>query len=343
SIGYEGALIRYNSDGSPDDSFGEEGRIILDFGNMGDEYVFVSMALQQDNKIVVAGFSYVSDYDFTVLRYNENGTLDSLFGEDGKAVADIMDSSDDRATSVVIQPDGKVIVAGWSGVFGVEGSGWDFGLARFNTDGTLDYSFGNEGTVLSDLCNFWDDRPESVAIQSDGKILVAGCSYTVGYSDFALARYNTDGTLDTTFNSSGIIITDIGNSTYDNGIAMAVQDDGKIIIAGISGDNIAIARYLSDLNISNVDFSSAPDNLLIYPVPVSNEAILKYYLDRNEIISITLYDNTGKKIQSFINREKRQRGQNSEILVFSSSLSPGYYILELSTTNKKAGVKIIKQ
>ena len=115
SIGYNGALVRYNNDGSPDDSFGEEGRIILDFGNMGDEYVFVSMALQQDNKIVVAGFSYVSDYDFTVLRYNENGKLDSLFGEDGKAIPDIMDSSDDRATSVVIQPDGKIIVAGWSG------------------------------------------------------------------------------------------------------------------------------------------------------------------------------------------------------------------------------------
>lgn len=343
SIGYYGALVRYNSDGSPDDSFGEEGRVILDFGNMGDEYVFVSMALQQDNKIVVAGFSYVSDYDFTVLRYNENGTLDSQFGEDGKAIADIMDSSDDRATSVVIQPDGKIIVAGWSGVFGVESRGWDFGLARFNADGTLDDSFGKDGAVLSDLCNFWDDRPESVAIQSDGKILVAGTTYTVGYSDFALARYNNDGTLDTTFNSGGIIITDIGNSTYDNGIALAVQDDGKIIIAGISGDNIAVARYLPELNISNVDFSTTPDNLFIYPVPVSNEAILKYSLDRDVILSINLYDNTGNKIQNFINKEKRQRGHNSEILVFNSSLSPGYYILELSSTDKKVNVKIIKQ
>ena len=343
SLGYYGALVRYNSDGSPDDSFGEEGKAIMDFGNMGDEYVFVSMALQPDKKIIVAGFSYVSGYDFTVLRFNENGTLDSLFGTDGKATADILNSPDDRATSVAIQPDGKIIVTGWSGVFDAERTDWDFGMARFNADGTLDDSFGIGGTVVTDLHNFRDDRPESLAIQSDGKILVAGTIYTVGYSDFALVRYNTDGTLDTAFNSNGIIITDIGNSTSDNGETLIVQDDGKILVAGTSNYNIAIVRYLSELNISHVDFSSAPDNLLIYPVPISNEAILKYSLDRDEILNINLYDNTGKIIQNFINKEKRQQGRYSEVLILDSSLSPGHYILELSTPDKKAIVKIIKQ
>jgi len=343
SIGEYGALVRYNSDGSPDDSFGEEGKVIVNFGNLGDEYVFVSMALQSDEKIVVAGFSWVEDYDFTVMRFNKNGILDSLFGEDGKVTADIFNSPDDRATSIAIQQDGKIIVTGWSGIIDAERTDWDFGMIRFNADGTPDDSFGNNGRVLNDLNNFRDDRPESLAIQPDGKILVAGYTYTVGYSDFALARYNTNGTLDTTFNSSGIIITDIGSSSYDYGKALIVQDDGKILMAGTSNYNIAVARYLSELNLSQVDFSVDNNDLLIYPVPVNSVSILRYTLKKDEILSLNLYDNSGKVIQNFVNKEKRQKGQNIEILIFGSSLAPGSYILELSSPDNKVSIKIIKQ
>ncbi len=343
STGYDGALLRYNSDGSPDSSFGEEGIVIVNFGNLGDEYVFVSMAVQKDHKIVVAGFSYVEDYDFTVMRFYEDGKPDSLFGENGKVTADIFNSPDDRATSLTLQQDGKIIVAGWSGAFSMERTDWDFGIIRFNTDGTPDNSFGNEGRVLADLNNLWDDRPESVAMQPDGKILVAGYSYTVGYSDYALVRFNTDGTPDTTFGINGIVISDIAGSSYDYGKALHVQDDGKILVAGTSDNNIAVIRYLPELVMSYKDFSNACNNLIVYPVPIDREAIFNYTLNRDEIISVNLYDNTGKMIQNFINRKKRYDGQNQEILIFDKSITSGYYVLELGTPDKKAGIRIIKR
>ncbi len=143
---------------------------------------------------------------------------------------------------MAIQIDGKIVVAGQSG----NGSNHDFAVVRYNGDGSLDSSFNGTGKVITPIGN-GDDNGNSVAIQSDGKIVVAGSSYNGSNHDFAIARYNSDGTLDTSFNGTGKLTTPVGSSD-DYGYSVAVQSDGKIVVAGesfVTGSNLdfSVVRY----------------------------------------------------------------------------------------------------
>src|SRR5208337_5561767 len=131
-------------------------------------------------------------------------------------------ASDDDATAVAIQPDGKIVAAGYS----YNGSQYVFALVRYNTDVTLDATFNTTGKVTTAIGTS-DDDAFAVAIQSGGKIVAAGCSYNGSQYVFALVRYNTDGTLDTTFNTTGKVPTAIGTSD-DDAFAVAIQSDGEV-------------------------------------------------------------------------------------------------------------------
>ena len=234
---YDFALVRYNTDGTLDTSFGTGGKVVTPVGNSNDEAF--SVAMQADGKIVAAGYSYSSSNDdFALVRYNTDGTLDTSFGGTGKVVTPV-GNSDDEALSVAIQADGKIVAAGYS-----IGSTYDFALVRYNTDGTLDTSFGTSGKVITPVGNS-DDGEYSIAIQPDGKIVAAGYSYNSSTYDFALVRYNTDGTLDTSFGTGGKVVTPVGNST-DVVTSVAMQADGKIVATGYSIGStydFALVRY----------------------------------------------------------------------------------------------------
>jgi uncharacterized delta-60 repeat protein len=238
--GADFALARFHPDGSPDNTFSTDGRLTTAFGS-GESFAH-SVAIQPDGKIVVAGFSdNGSDFVFAVARYNTDGTLDNSFSADGKATTAL--GTDSRGYSVVIQPDGKIVVAGRSEV-----ASPDFALARYNSNGTLDSSFSADGKVTTAIGSSIDEA-FSVAIQSDGKIVVAGSSYAGGLSDFAVARYRADGILDSTFSADGKTTTGFGVS-HDEAASIAIQDDGRIVVAGYSengpDDDFAVARYMAD-------------------------------------------------------------------------------------------------
>lgn len=230
--------------GDLDPFFGTNGNVITDFGR---EDYGSSVALQSDNKIVVAGYSWNGNYNFALARYTANGGLDTSFGTDGKVTTDFV-GMNDYASSVAIQGDGKILVAGRSE--DLNGS-LNFALARYTTNGVLDTSFGPSGSgkVTTDFSTLLDSA-YSVTVQSDGKIVLAGVSANQVSHDFALARYTTNGFLDTTFgtNGNGKVLTDF-NSRTDEGFSVAVQSDGKIVVAGSadssSGGNrdFAIVRY----------------------------------------------------------------------------------------------------
>jgi len=226
------ALIRYNSDGSLDSSFDPA---ITPIGSSTDEAY--SVAIQSNGKIVVAGYSsgIGSDREIAVLRYNTDGSLDSSFDSDGKVTTTI--GSDDLAKSVAIQSDGKIVVAGSSAT----GENSDFALIRYNSDGSLDSSFDPAITPIGSSSDFGN----SVAIQSDGKIVVAGSSDNGAQRVFAVARYNTDGSLDSSFDSDGKVTTAIGSGDF--AFSAAIQSDGKIVVVGSSNngsnDDFAILRY----------------------------------------------------------------------------------------------------
>ncbi|MHA3775569.1 DUF7453 family protein [Verrucomicrobiota bacterium sgz303538] len=234
------ALVRYNANGTLDTTFNGTGTAITPISSYGANGY--SMAVQAEGKIVVAGSAINGSYsDFAVVRYNANGTLDTTFNGTGKAITSLS-SFKDEGRSVAVQADGKIVIAG----FAVNGSNTDtdFALVRYNVNGTLDTGFNGTGKVITPI-GFGQDYGNSVAVQADGKIVVAGYSLTEVNFDFALVRYNTDGSLDTTFNGTGKAITPMG-ANGDYGYSVAVQADGKIAVAGSANngrDGFALVRY----------------------------------------------------------------------------------------------------
>src|SRR6185503_7292224 len=166
--------------------------------------------------------------DVTVLNVNEAPFV-ANYGVPAGIVKTPIGSgtSNDVAGGMVIQPDGKILLAGQSSS---PATSQDFSLARYNTDGTFDMTFGTAGVVITPVgFGVTTDAGTSVALQSDGKVLVAGRSG----SDFAVVRYNANGTLDTTFGGDGIVTTPVGAGlATDQALHLAVQNDGKIVLVG---------------------------------------------------------------------------------------------------------------
>src|SRR5918999_1292608 len=236
--------------GDLDPTFDGDGKVTTDVAGSFDQAF--GMAIQGDGKIVAAGVAVVSGADdFALARYNSDGSLDITFDGDGKVTTDF---GSDQAFAVAIQGDGKIVAAGGAFV----SNNQDFALARYNTDGSLDTTFDGDGKVTTDLAG-GTDQAYAVAIQG-GKIVVTGGAVVSGGEDFALARYNTDGALDTTFSGDGRVNTDFG-SANEQARGVAIQGDGKIVVAGfafVSGANdFALARYQSqgtaDLALTKAD------------------------------------------------------------------------------------------
>lgn len=222
--------------GSLDQSFGSGGKVITSFGP--DETRAEAVTIQSNGRIVAAG-SYGEE--FALARYKTDGTLDTTFGTGGK-VSTAIGASGGNIVAVAVQSDGKIVAAGSAR----NGSGYsDFALARYNADGSLDTAFGTDGKVLTDITAGDQDWINAVAIQSDGKIVAAGQAYSGSdYYDIALARYNTDGSLDTAFGTGGIVITHTGNEGLR---AVALLSNGKIVAVGGNVDvEFALVRYNTD-------------------------------------------------------------------------------------------------
>ena len=157
-----------------------------------------AVSIQPDGKIVVAGSSNNGlNFNFAIVKYNANGTLDLTFGKGGM-VTTMIQNRDDKASSLAIQSDGKIVAAGSSN----NGSNFDFALIRYNKNGTLDPAFGGNGIVLTDIRN-GDDHANALIIQPDGKIIAAGNTNNGSDNDFAVIRYNESGTLDPDFGADG--------------------------------------------------------------------------------------------------------------------------------------------
>jgi uncharacterized delta-60 repeat protein len=227
--------------GELDPSFGIGGKVVTDIG--GSESG-TAIAIQQDGKIVVAGSYEIesgeSDHDFGVARYLADGSLDTEFGVGGLNGLDFF-GGEDIAHAVAIQPDGKIVVAGE--IYNTATNNADFGLGRFNPDGSIDESFGNGNAVTTDFSGL-ADQAMGVALQSDGKIVVAGVTGRDVFLQCGLARYNPDGSLDISFGSGGKA------EFYSlNAYAVNIQPDGKILVAGSANvweDYFALARLNSD-------------------------------------------------------------------------------------------------
>lgn len=252
ALGIGSVITRLNPDGSLDTSFGNQGKVLtlLETGN----YFASCILTQPDGKIVVAGFgrgpldAAPESNDFVVARYNEDGSYDSTFyfgkphGWDFTAPATT--SSEDVSTGLAFQADGKVLVSGKSTVGGIS----TFSVMRLDAQGFPDPSFGNGGVVTTSFTAGVSDQAAatSVVALADGKILVAGNMFVSGQWGGALARYNSNGTLDTTFGNQGMVGSVYIAGKTANFDSMTLEADGHILVAGSFGGDVGITRYNAD-------------------------------------------------------------------------------------------------
>lgn len=241
-------LMRFNRDGSIDQTFGSSGRVVTDFGQPRADGL--ALIRQPDGKLVAAGMAGDQNSTaFALARYNADGSLDTSFAAGGRLVTRFrLDRA--TATALVRQPDGKLVVSGSDvddrGRLGERG---DFALARYNADGSLDGSFGVDGKVITAI---GDSRGNALVLQRDGKLVAGGISFrgSTERSSFTLVRYHRDGSVDRGFGAEGVVLDDFpeGAPVGPRLHALSLQRDGSIIAAGeeAGADGFAIARYRPD-------------------------------------------------------------------------------------------------
>jgi uncharacterized delta-60 repeat protein len=235
-----------------DASFGTGGIVTTNFTR--DQFSGVDNAkavvVQGDGKILVAGTSDVNfTQDFALARYNPDGSLDTTFGTGGKVLTDFFGDADQGA-GVALQADGKIVVAGSVRRSTFFGSTDYFALARYNSDGTLDSTFGSGGLAVATPVGSIGDQVTGLALMGNGQLVVSGSINLTGNDEFAAARFNADGSLDTSFGDSGFAHASFSSGSSDDANAVVVRADGSVILAGSTfaigkGTHIGVMRFTS--------------------------------------------------------------------------------------------------
>jgi uncharacterized delta-60 repeat protein len=307
-------LVRYNADGSPDSTFAADGNVI---GSEGEAY---AMVIQPDGNMVLGGRMNAS---FALERYTADGIPDTAFGSNGTVITPIANGSEGR--SVLLQPDGKLVLAGTALT---SFNQFDFTLVRYTDYGTPDTTFGQGGIVTAAIGAY--SQGSAAGMQSDGKILLAGYARdSLDRLHFAVARYTPDGNFDNAFGTGGKTITPFGSS-HSSSNALAIQDNGRIVLAGYVYDSnnvdIALARYLYD---GSTEISEAPFHACVstpYPNPCTDAFTIR--LDRSlQNGELNVYTTDGRLVAHL------HTISGQEIHVPRNGLPPGRYYFRLVEHN----------
>ncbi len=278
-----------------DNTFSGNGIFTKDFLTGSD--IAYSLAIAPDGKIIAAGTVQDNQgaFDFAVVRLNDDGSLDNSFSSDGYTTTDIAGSgATDYGLSVIIQPDKKILVGGWT----FKPGGDDFAMARYKEDGLLDEDFGNGGIVITNIGT--TDVANCIKLQQDRKIVLSGYSYGGDTYDFAVARYDTLGHLDPDFGNGGKVTTDIAGDR-DYGLGMAIDKNDKIIVAGEAkttvGNQLALVRYNTDGTLDTGFDGDGKTTTLIngYSLNGSSASVVLQN-DGKIVIACTYYDGSFSKI-----------------------------------------------
>ena len=331
------AVARHSPGGMLDDTFGTGGEVLVDVA--GDYDFAYNVDLQPDGKLVVAGFTYDgSQYDFLILRLNEDGTLDPSFGVGGIVTIDF-DGLNDFALDSALQADGKILAAG---VRNNDDTTATFTIVRLETDGTLDAGFGAGGITTLDFTGL-SARADALLLQSDGKIVVAGRTETgTGGDDtldFAIARLHPDGTLDTTFGSDGMQTADVGGP-IDTARGLAIEPDGDLVVVGsaqedVGGDlhsDFGLARFIGDaIPVANEPEAGLPSGFAlhaVYPNPFKLQAVVPFDVPEGGPVRVALYNLLGREVGVLVDGV-RSAGHHEAVLN-GSGLPSGVYLVRMT-------------
>ncbi len=302
-------VVRYTTTGALDRTFAGDGTATINLRKAPYNEQAIAVALASQGKIVVAGSASLpaAQQAIMVARFTQDGKLDPTFGGTGQVITNLS-SRYEQANAVAVDSSQRVVVAGVA-----DGR---FFVARYRSTGVLDTTFGTDGTVVTSFGNYPSHNgAEGIAIARDGKILITGGT---GANQFAVARYNTNGTLDSTFGVGGKVVTSL--SPWAVASSVAIDGNGKIVVAGTSGDKFAAVRYNANgsldtsfgfLGLSLIDFASSEIEVVrAMIVDSSNRVIIggdadgKFALVRTTANGIldTTFDGDGKVLTDFASR-----------------------------------------
>lgn len=350
-------LWRLKSNGSFDSSFGANGTLDLRNYISGWNSSVNKILVQDDGKILLGGASnyYFGNPQFTLFRLLSNGAADASFGKvmAGYVYENFHGTTNNYCTALALQPDGK-IVAGGNNYSSHGTQSWCF--MRFNKNGNLDKNFNSSGKLLLD--SLVEGPVKSMAVGSNGKIVAAGwATYyhntTLYYNLGTILQLKDNGKVDNSFGLDGVV----SDSMALGFTGMAIDADGNIVVGGNSFFNgttvMLAARYRTNLSLnmskdavaySKTNASAANITTpLVYPNPIQSNAVLTYTIDKDELVSIFLYDINGKLVQTITSNNKMVAGIYKQDIHFESSVLPGNYILSIQTATRKASIKLIKQ
>lgn len=318
-------VVRYNIDGSFDSSFGISNNGVVTLA-VGESAAATGIQLQSTGNIIVGGYTIINGLSyFAIANYNVDGTLNTSFGTNGIITQLVGDSS--AAYGLRVQSDDKVVLAGIAIVNGVP----EFSLFRTTSTGVADTSFGTDGLVTTSIGQF--SAAQSLVIQPDGKIIVAGWTFINDQYSVALARYNSDGTLDTNFGIGGIVTTTTGSSAH--AYSVALDSNGNIVVGGTIDAALAVLRYLPD---GTLDTAFSSNGIFSLPLGTNDrvntvlvqldDAVVAIGSNDENMVAIRIEDD-GTLDTSF--------GQNGIILTMLQDVTQGYAGLIQSDNKILAG------
>lgn len=331
------AVFRRNADGTPDNSFGTNG---FAYANVGSQPSLTRMAIQNDGKIVLTGTIYNTskmEYDLILFRFTAAGAADSGFGSAGKVTTDLPTSQAyEQGNALAIQFDNKIVVAARV----TNPSPVLYCVLRYSANGVLDNTFGTNGyTTINFNSNF--DEPKAVAVQADGKIVVVGATLNGTVREFAIARLTKTGALDNTFDTDGKVTTVIGTKAF--GEAVALQPDGKIVVAGYATVNnlsqFAATRYNAGTIVGTNDLAFEPGSLQVFPNPASagHTVNLQFELPEAQRCGVRLFGADGRLWHTFP-AQYLAAGKQNLPLDLPETLPAGQVVLQLESERGSGSV-----
>ena len=327
------ALARYNMDGALDNAFAGDGKLIVDL-DAPINYA-VSVLLQSDGKIVAIGnYNYFANSDIVVVRLNPDGSLDPLFDGDGISITDIGDGNRDEAFAAALQVDGKIVVAG---DITITGHGADFLIARFNTDGSFDNNFSDDGKLAFNLGST-NETANAIALQTDGKILVGGLFNAPNTIDFGLIRLNQDGTPDFSFSDDAIATPDFGYG-LDVIHSLSISGNRVYAVGYTQYGNLygGVAAFQLFDKITNPLTVTIPDAYALHDGVEANTVYIGY--EPASKIRLTAEPSGGKAPYSFL----WSNGATTASIKVSPIVNTNYSITVTDASgNKITGNKMIK-
>jgi uncharacterized delta-60 repeat protein len=383
---YDMLLVRLDSTGFIDYSFGDSGRVVSDYHH---HHSWSSdIALQPDGKVVQIGSTITSHGSYVFLaRYQTDGRPDSTFGDNGIVDSTIKFNSD---FYMHLLPSGKILVAGQDSIIRLNQDGsldrsfhinyppalYHSLMATFYIDvsadghiviagdsnlrftksilvktdsnGVIDTTFANRGYTHYHLAKYC--QPSGVFAMPDGSVLMLMYlnynSYALPTSSIAVVRYRPDGRIDSTFGTNGTFVFDTAQYKDQIAYSMALDRDGKILLAGrtqaISGsqNEFTVWRLLNQLNTGVLDFNGDKNAMLVYPNPISHEATLTYSLNQSGNVSISLYDMTGREVKQITDNEFKPVGTYHQHITLPDQIATGTYTLRIGNGSGTSSIRV---